>query len=503
LQRHTTTMNEKPTNNIDDIFKSSLESIETEPSEGFWIKASEDALFKSNLAKRSELNKWKTTAYILGAAIVALAIYLIYSEEELSGVKKQLNKFQENTVVQSKSKKAVQNSEQVAVNNNKENPVAQVREPLQKKATTNTSIILSSSIAVNTGKKNIAPRQHIINNAIQSGVVNSTNSEKSYSSNTTNDDAVSQVLQQSPSSDIRQNTTDNSGKEIKNNSVTTENKTNTDIVNTEPETQTPIALRTNRADSTNAIAVDGDQKPVGNKSIWSKFSASIFYAPYISDELFESESADNTTINNETANEEEVNPYMLGARFGYDISSKWSIVTGLYYYSFQVAVSPITIYAQQRQSGDVGYSLQTSMGTVECEYNGTPNVGDAMKVNGTATAHYLSIPFQIKYSFINSTKFIFYLTGGAAVNMVAYRKMSLHWQDFNWNEGDELEGIESSESIYYSFYAAPGISYKFNKCFSVYFEPSIMGSPTFLGKNGVNKPSTIFEGLAGGFTYHI
>ena len=502
MQRHTTTMNEKPTNNIDDIFKSSLESIETEPSEGFWIKASEDALFKSNLAKRSELNKWKTTAYILGAAIVALAIYLIYSQEELSGIKKQLTKFQGNAVVQSRSQKTGQNSEQVTVNNNKENPVAQVTEPLPKKAT-NGNVILSSAITVNTDKGNNTPKQHVINNAVQSIAVSSANSKNSSSSNVTNNAVVGDLSQQSQSSDIRQNTLGNSRAEIENNSITAEDRTDTNSVNGTPETLTPIVSKTNKADSTTASALTNNQQPADKKSIWSKLSASIFYAPYISDELFESESADNTTINNETANEEEVNPYMLGARFGYDISSKWSIVTGLYYYSFQVAVSPITIYAQQRQSGDVGYSLQTSMGTVECEYNGTPNVGDAMKVNGTATAHYLSIPFQIKYSFINSTKFIFYLTGGAAVNMVAYRKMSLHWQDFNWDEGDELEGIESSESIYYSFYAAPGISYKFNKCFSVYFEPSIMGSPTFLGKNGVNKPSTIFEGLAGGFTYHI
>lgn len=202
-------------------------------------------------------------------------------------------------------------------------------------------------------------------------------------------------------------------------------------------------------------------------------------------------------------NEEESNPYMVGLRLGYDISSHWSVITGFYYYNYKVDISPVTIYAQQQQNGEVGYSLQTSLGSVNCQYNGTPCIGDAMKINGTATARYFSIPLQVKYNFMNNHKIGFYLTGGATVNIVAYSKMNLHWQDFKWEVGDELEGIQSSKSIYASFYVAPGISYHFYKGFSLYLEPSVLGSPSFFGKSNSSNPSPVFVGLGGGLTYHF
>src|ERR1700722_17729421 len=84
-------MSEKLTNNnIDDIFRDSISNMETQPSEGFWIKTSESALFKSTLARRKAVGRWKLVAAALAIALVSLSAYIIYMQKQIGDINQRL-----------------------------------------------------------------------------------------------------------------------------------------------------------------------------------------------------------------------------------------------------------------------------------------------------------------------------------------------------------------------------------------------------------------------------
>jgi len=75
----------------------------------------------------------------------------------------------------------------------------------------------------------------------------------------------------------------------------------------------------------------------------------------------------------------------------------------------------------------------------------------------------------------------------------------MQWRDFNWEQGSAKEGIDNSKKVYTSYYFAPGARYNLLTGISVFFEPSLQGSPVYSKTSG----TTPYVGLGGGITYHF
>jgi len=475
-------MSEKFTDNdFDNIFRQSLDNTETQPSESFWIKASEDALFKRNLAHTRQLAKWKITAYSLAAMVVALSVYAFYSKTQ-AGINS-------NTTSVTSSKPATPNtSTSVQSSNNT---------PMVANAT-------NAPVAVNTSNQT----KNIITPAPVSSIPEKKNSVPTHmktgrSLNTSPVNALPPVAYNSTAPETKVPT-------VKENMGVNQVQPQTNLTASSGEiafaTQQNIYF--NHADNVSSSISPDIISPVSgisipqHKNLLSRLSLSLFYEPYLSDELLESDNDDIVTFNNTTGNEEEQNPYQLGIRLGYAINKHWSIVTGCYYYNFKVVVSPTAIFAQS-YDGNIGYHFQTSMGNVTCPYGGNVCVGDMLTVNGTATANYISVPLLLKYNFLTGGRLGFYITAGGATNIVASREMSIYWKESNWEQGYNTEGIESTKNIYFSYYIAPGISYNIFHGISVYAEPSLQGSPILWGSGSNSKNSSPFIGGGGGITFHL
>lgn len=485
-------MSEKLTNNnIDDIFRNSIDNMETEPSENFWINASEDALFKSTQAGKKAVTRWKVIAAASITLLIGLSAYMFYMQKQLSNIKSKLIVVEnKNTIPIVSASNVPEVKEHVlsatSTDNNAGKEVSNIAIPANKIE----SSVPANSNNVNTDKVQVANKAIVLNSNIHSKHVNHT-----YSRVTADNSIVPKA------NDVIRN-------DVLSNGESSNTSSNVVIANKVADGPVSMASVTNESipineDEQNLITgniepVQEYVRPVQKKSFASKLSVSLFYEPYVSDELLENESSDIVTYNNVSANEEEVNPFSLGLKAGYDISKHISVITGCTYYSFNFSVSPTTIFAQQQSNGDAAYSFQTSVGTVQCPYVNNSKAGDGLTVSGEEKVSYVSIPLQIKYNLTLNKKFDVYVTAGVQANIVAIRKMDMHWQSFNWDEGNATEGIDNRKKLYGSYYAAAGLSYSIVKGIGIFMEPSIQGSPVYSSTKGMP-----YLGMAGGLTYHF
>ncbi len=510
-------MSEKLTNNnIDDIFRNSIDNMETEPSESFWINASEDALFKSNLIKKRSINRWRIVAAVFSIAVMGLTAYIIYMQKQLNDVKSKLVAAEHVTYIQPAP---VANSTTVGTSAAPvitKQATSQAEERSAKKVVKQQEVKHEIATNSNTSLKSVQPlvyekkkhKKHDHINASASTALNSTNvsstaqplvyerkrHKKHEHGNTITASAVN-------SNKVGNNGTvyTSTNEPIASNASTTEVSEGPEFINVNGNNTIPQASALPLAISNNIEPVQSTVSSAARKNILSKLSVSLFFEPYISDELLENEATDIVTVNNVSANEEEAHPFVAGLKVDYNILKNLSITTGCLFYSFNVSVAPTTIYAQKQQNGEVGYSFQTSIGTVNCPYVKSPKVGDGMVVSGEEKASYICIPIQLKYNFITNSKWGLYLTGGIEANIIALRQMDMQWRDFNWDEGNAKEGIDNSKKIYTSYYLAPGVRYNLYKGISIFLEPSLQGSPIF--SKGAN--TLPYAGIGTGITYHF
>ncbi|HTA81387.1 MAG TPA: outer membrane beta-barrel protein [Bacteroidia bacterium] len=467
-------MSKKPTNNIDDVFRSSIENMETQPSDQFWLKASEDALFRSSQTNRKIIGKWKMIAAAMAIALVSLSAYVMYMQSEISRLNNKLNlkEEQHNSTIVAQNK--ISQTSTII-----QPPVKEVEENIQPKTVVSVAVIHKHSNTKKNKRNNVAIKDGGTMSEAQVA-----KDLKDHSTSVTYSQTVSTVETAVSNNNSEQNTNSNSDKSLA--LISAAN----DVTIPQNDISNP------------AIDYANDEKGV-TKNTHSKFSVSVFYEFGISDELLENEASDNVVVNNSVvSSEEEVNPYKVGARVGYDISPRLSFVTGALFYNFKISFQPTTIIAQKLSNGEVGYSFQTSAGAVNCPYD-NPKLGDALVVKGTYTTNYISVPLYIKYVLLKRTNWNLYITGGVDINIVAYRQMNMHWQDLKWESGNTSEGMSDAAKTYYSAYFSPGITYRLFKQFSIYAEPSLQGPPTLISKKGIAPASSIYTGFATGIIYQL
>lgn len=491
-------MSEKLTNdNLDDIFRNSIDNLETEPSENFWINASEDTLFKSTQAGKRSVFKWRMVAASLLVMLLGLSAYVVYLQRQLVVIKGKLAGVE------------VNNGNTKVAQNNVVASLHELKNVAKSSATNETSASSNNAVDISTEK----PIPVNNNPTVISATVSNNNEAE------TNDNlAINSPIKKQDRHHTHPLNYHSNPSIAANSSAMSSNIyspiTSAAINNTAVPGNLQNELITLNANSISFIPINTTQQdiasdgiePVQNyvrpldekKRFLSRFSLSLFYEPYISDELLENESSDIVTYNNVSANEEEVNPFSLGLKASYDISRHFSIMLGCTYYNFNVSVSPTTIYAEKQSNGDIAYFFQTSVGTVQCPYANNTKAGDGIVVSGEEKVSYISIPLQLKYNFNPVNRLNFYVTGGIQGNVVITKRMDMHWQDFNWGQGNVIEGIDNRKKFYESYYVAPGISYRIIKGISIYLEPSLEGSPVFSSQKG-----TPYVGVGGGITYHF
>jgi hypothetical protein len=503
--------NELGENEIDDIFKKAIEPANTEPSERFWQNAAEGVISRGSKLTDKNTSRWRAIAFILGASLLTLGYFFYKMENRLNTVEQQMANIKtyqaqiakkENTNVSANStgNETSDNPNKVTKNNRSSSQQKQI-------AVTNSNTVVKHSPhytgtrVVNNANysspvispaifdiKSHIDKQHekaadpITYNTINK--IASTTKEETKIDNSTKQENINNSLPSNVSSPVAQVITPTNPQSNPNGLPYVLKQTQT------PANDTSKAIQLTAADTT-----------------ISKFSISAFFSPdFMMGYKFKTTTSLGRQIESAIKTDEKQNfSYTVGIKAEYSTTSRFSISLGITYEQFSFNTNPGIVYAQKQSDGDVGYSITTSSGVVECPYYGKTKVGDSLKMSLVSTRTYLGIPLQLKYNFIYKEKYKIYLNVGLEANICMAEKTIMNWQDF-WNEsGVATENeTEGSESLYTSYYIGLGADYKIGKYLSLYAEPGLHEAITSLDNNtsAVVTYPQLFS-ITAGLTYHI
>lgn len=501
------------------IFVGGLTSAEIEPSEKFWNRAYENILQRENLTNANRSSRWRGAFFGMGTVIILLGAYSFYLHSQITELKQQVTQIKTvkvNTVTQGTSRTT---------------PIISV----QKESANKNLLAQSNSKSIThlNGTPSISylsiKSSHILSNKeVRKNNYTSSNYSPKVTSTTSQIFATNglpvNTFSTRPVATIPSHL-ENKAQATENtdttNSTTNPAKTNDNIV-IPPSTSSQIAQPTQTtvtssgkkaARPVNALATDTagsvftPQKRVTLSDVLSKISVSGFYAPGATNDFLKDKNNDpaNITATVLKTREDGDGTFATGLRLAYNLSDKWALQTGCSYSEYSYNIKPTVVYAQSQETGQVGYSIITSSGTVFIPYSAGPtHIGDSMKVKGSSSRGYISIPLQVKYNIYKSSKFCFYVDGGFSVNLANYQETQLHWLNTALQEGDvSVQNIYGLNNIQYSYNFGLGMAYIIRKRLSIYTEPYLDGSFTSINKNTPVSTYPYFFGWGFGITYRF
>jgi hypothetical protein len=503
-------MSEKQTeNNIDEIFRKGIEPLNTEPSEEFWRKSAESIIQKGNKSTQNKNSGWRIIAFFLAVALLLLGYFTIKMQSGLDKEKQQvaeLKKLQNQypakatitTIPDSKTIATTQNSGSNTSKERKKIKIIHTKAPgiewktaahVTRKNLNNMQVASAASATKSHYHK---PKRDATN------IIVAANSGKKQT----------RVKAENPKSKP-------AGAEIAQPDLVPSKDSSTTstfrIKSNQPDATIPIVKATNVAMELKPVTAPISSPlthPLDSAAIIipSKFSISAYFSPDVyTGYTFKSSDAEGSQYESAIkSGEKQKFSYTAGVKAEYELSSRFSIGVGLAYQTFSFQIAPSVYYAEKQSDGQVGYSIITSSGIVDCPYYGNPQIGDSLKMNATSSRSYLCVPVQLKYFAIKTNKIKIFLEGGIGINISTGTQTQMNWQDYWQTQGTSIVSTaDGLQNMYYSYSFGAGAGYTLSKRVEVYAEPAIQGSITSIDKNTPVVSYPYLLGIAGGLTYHF
>jgi len=496
--------NEYMENDIDDIFKEAIESVNSEPSDKFWRKAAEDVIARESERNEKKASRWRAIAFILGAGLLLLGYFTYRMQNGINNAQQmnvtvntkqnQLSGINNNSIGTKLVNKPANNIKRVisADDNHRSEADYKQKNNSAKNSVNGYVSPINSSNAQSTfvtGNKplqeNESPASSVEPILIDKKITDKPENQHTQASNDLIANLNTTEVSQSPPVTIQKNTKSSQG-EVKQNVTKT--------------TQLPLVALVDSSKSSANDAILNENSP-------SKFNISAFFSPdFAMGYMYKCTNSWGDEMENTIKlGEKQTFSFTAGVKAEYQISSRFSINVGIAYHTFNFNINPYCIYAQKQSGGDIGYALPTSSGIVDCPYYGYAKVGDSLKMSATSSRTYLEIPIHVKYFAIRNNKFKFYLTAGVEANFTLGEETYMYWQEYGWNVNGAatVTSTNGSESMYFSYFFGLGAEYKIGKHFSLYAEPGMHEAITPIDNNieVVSYPRLI--SATAGLTYFL
>jgi hypothetical protein len=520
----TTMINEPEDNNIDRLFRTSIDNVETEPSDRFWNKAYDGILKNESSVYQRKIMVWRGVSAVLAVAVACLIGYNVYTNGKVTDIEKQVAGIERNQLQTANNESGAFNTVANSINrntnaSNQQFPKATEIQNANANLDNSTVIAANNQQLIAAGKttnkysgqtpspeEQIASLQNVIRfeqqakQELSSSVVAynkpdiaSTNeAEQSVGMEDQKSDQkrVSNIIyldERAPSDPI---------------TIPLQDKVDDEIVAMDVKDNTTVKpINVNMGSHSDAWVAKKTAK------IFHRFSVSAFLAPSISNPIM-SDNGSNTGISAKDvkAREQQQLAYTYGANIGYDILPRLTIQTGVSYRAYRFYVNPTQVYAKAGDFGGATYPVVTSSGTVNMPYISgyTPWGYDTVATaKGSAVRSYISVPLSLKYEFYDKHKFGLYVTAGGAVNLLAHNYVTIHCQN-QWGEEDAyVYDIEGTNKVNFSYKLGIGAEFTLGRKFSLYAEPSYSGAITPTAKGTpINTYSCYFD-FAAGIGYHF
>jgi hypothetical protein len=177
-----------------------------------------------------------------------------------------------------------------------------------------------------------------------------------------------------------------------------------------------------------------------------------------------------------------------GALVDYKINKHWGLQSGITLSNTNITVDPKTIYAQQDNTGNVKYRINTSSGYgyVLPSFSSNPVVGDSLYAfTSTHSLQYIGIPLAVTYN-VTKGKFKFNALAGLSANILTKAKLETTVEKGFSNSAETLDNLKGLRKMYFSGLAGIGVDYKLTKKTAMTFAPTMR-----FALNSINKDATV------------
>jgi hypothetical protein len=234
----------------------------------------------------------------------------------------------------------------------------------------------------------------------------------------------------------------------------------------------------------------------------SSFSVTPFYSPdFVDTKVDNGQRRFREDDRNEIKNKEEISKTAsIGVLVDYNLTSSWSLQSGLSFSTMTTNIQPKTIFARPDPRGDISYRFNCSSGYsfVTLRRGNAPASGDSViALSSTNTLNYVSVPLTVKYVF-SKGKLSLSPGLGIAANFLTKGKIETEIAGLGGNEKASIDHIEGLNSSYFNGLVSLGAEYSLNKTFALSFTPTSRIALSAINKDAPVKTYLNSFGLVGG-----
>ncbi|MEO8085611.1 MAG: outer membrane beta-barrel protein [Bacteroidota bacterium] len=196
--------------------------------------------------------------------------------------------------------------------------------------------------------------------------------------------------------------------------------------------------------------------------------------------------------------------FTTGLNLKYDLSNKWSLLTGAAYSTIAKSITIQTMYAEANADNEMHFQYPTSNGIIEMPFDDThPNLhpGDSVNVKAVCnqSLKFINVPLMLRFQ-LSKKKITGYLNAGLSANFIIQEKAKIN---MNNSETTIINHVNGLKKMNYGFLFGAGVQYNIYDDLGVFIEPMLRGSFTSITQNtNVNSyPYSI--GLNLGISLHF
>jgi len=222
----------------------------------------------------------------------------------------------------------------------------------------------------------------------------------------------------------------------------------------------------------------------------SRFSITPFFSPDIAWYRLHDDKVGNQQDNATELEKEEKHEFSstYGALVDYKINKHWGLQSGITLSNTNITVEPKTIYAQQDNTGNIKYRINTSSGYgyVLPSFSSNPVVGDSLYAfTSTHSLQYIGIPVAVTYN-VTKGKFKFNALAGLSANILTKAKLETTVEKGFNNAAETVDNLQGLRKMYFSGLAGVGVDYKLTKKTAMTFAPTMR-----FALNSINKDAPV------------
>ncbi len=241
------------------------------------------------------------------------------------------------------------------------------------------------------------------------------------------------------------------------------------------------------------------KKEPGSKS---RLSVALFYSPNQSWCNLKDNTNDNFDDVTMYNNRENTNfSFTTGLNLKYELSNKWSLITGATYSTIAKSITIKTMYAKANADNEMHFEYPTSSGVIEIPSDDTHPIlheGDSMNINtdGKQSIKFINVPLMVRFQ-LTKKKITWYANGGFSANFIVQEKAKIN---MNNSEMTIINHSNSLKKMNYGFLFGAGVQYNMYEDFGIFIEPVFRGSLTSITRNYVVNSYPYSLGINVGFS---